>query len=122
MITVDKLRSSPLGNIPNHRGIEGVQRLAPSDAFPLQLSAHRVENPRAETYCDVHSHEDLVEFNLFLPSKAGMAFEVSDGRTSHQITSPTALWIPTSVPHQANALSGSGWFVCLRLPARSFQS
>lgn len=117
MIIVDRMTPSPLGQIPHHQNAVGVERFAPSDAVPLQLSAHRVANPDNQVYCDMHSHDNLMELNLILPSQSGMRFDVSDGANSHQITSPTALWIPPNVSHQANAVSGSGWFVCLRLPA-----
>jgi quercetin dioxygenase-like cupin family protein len=106
-----------LDSVPHHTSIPEIQRLV-FPGVPYLASVHCVTAASAEErdYCEPHDHHDEHELNLFLGTSDDFRFEVTlDG--ADQIVGPTAaLYIPAGQKHAANVVSGSGYYVVLKVP------
>lgn len=99
----------------HNRPVGGVRRFAP-EAFPVHVAVHEVSLRRrnnAVLYSEPHVHSDQDEVNLLI-SRDSLRFRISlDGR-AREVTAPAAVWIPAGVRHSANAVSGEGFFICVK--------
>lgn len=110
---------APLSSVPHHQDVACIERFF-SEAFPLHLAIHRVEDAlpdQERRYTDAHIHE-VDEINIIIGEKDGLEYEIQLGDERFQVKSNASVYIPAGLPHSANVLSGSGYFLALRLPQR----
>lgn len=105
---------------PGYRDVDELVRLFAVGA-PVHIAAHWIENAEeqpARDYSCAHVHESLSEVNILLGEPGGLVYSVVLGEDEEPtiIESPCAVIVPPGIPHSANVLRGSGWFVVLRLP------
>lgn len=106
----------PLEHVQGHSSVAGITRFV-FDGLPFSLAVHRIEDiSTSSNYCTRHEHDDFLELNIILPDETGLSYAVEHGDQKAIISEICALWMETEEPHSANAQSGSGWFICLRLP------
>jgi quercetin dioxygenase-like cupin family protein len=97
------------------RPVKGVRRSAP-EAFPVHVAIHEVSIRRkgkATPYSNPHVHPDQDEVNLLIGG-GSLRYRISLGGRVRDVSAPSAVWIPAGVRHSANAVSGKGFFVCVR--------
>ncbi|QBD79801.1 hypothetical protein EPA93_29005 [Ktedonosporobacter rubrisoli] len=83
------------------------------------MAIHRVSDaqPDGEKYTQAHTH-DVDEINILIGDEGGLKYEIQLGDERFEVESNTSIYIPAGTPHAANVLSGSGYFVVLRLPQK----
>lgn len=107
---------------PFHRLLPFVRRVfVDENLFPhckVHIAVHYVKN--AETidthYTELHSH-DVDEINLVLEkqNKSSLTYRIRTSSEEFTVKSPQAIYIPQGTPHAAEAIRGSGIFVCILL-------
>ena len=65
-------------------------------------------------YSELHKH-NKDEINLILSENSKLTYRVHLGDESYKVTSPSTVFIPKGLQHSAQAISGSGTFVCIIL-------
>lgn len=65
-------------------------------------------------YSEPHRH-DYDEINLILSEDSELIYEVQLGDESYKVTSPSSVFIPKGLRHNAQVISGKGIFVCIIL-------
>ena len=117
--TLSPLSATSLDNVESHSACQGVIRLSPDD-FGTHVAIHQVnltgEVRSAEPYCSVHAHDHESELNIFLPAPS-MEYAVELAGAALTISEPSVVSISPGVPHAANAVSGAGFFICIRIPS-----
>lgn len=105
---------SPLSSVAFHEDVECIRRFFAA-GFPVHLAIHRVDSAEAarRDYTALHTH-DGPEINLILPDPTGLEYRIELGSRVHHVTESTSLWIPPGVPHSANVVRGSGYFITVR--------
>jgi hypothetical protein len=98
-----------------HQNSPNIERYAPHN-FPIHVASHKITGSPPIKYCQEHAHHRCYELNLVLPSSNGLSYEIGIDGDRHIVNYPSAVWLPPGILHSANALTGSGWFVCIRLP------
>ncbi|HVM12092.1 MAG TPA: hypothetical protein VM638_06425 [Actinomycetota bacterium] len=102
----------PLGVVEGHDDVEGVLRWAVA-SDPVHVAVHRIEglgdDPPA--YTSPHRHQDE-ELNLILGED--LVYEIRIGEDTSLVRAPGAVWVPSGVPHAANARGGRGHLICIR--------
>ncbi len=105
---------------PGYRDVDEIVRLFAVGA-PVHIAVHRIEAdcPSVERYSPAHAHSDLIEINVLLGEQDGLTYEMTLGDVGDPsvVAGPCAVVIPPGVPHSANFISGSGWFVVCRVRA-----
>lgn len=62
-------------------------------------------------YCSNHVH-DCDEVNLIL-SSSSLVYEITLGDESYTVEAPACIHIPAGLPHSANVISGSGYYIAI---------
>ena len=65
-------------------------------------------------YSEPHKHNQD-EINLILSENSKLTYMVHLGDEIYKVTSPSTIFIPKGLQHSAQAISGSGTFVCIIL-------
>lgn len=109
---------SPLSSVPFHRDVACIERLFPQ-GFPVHLAIHRVVGAQADigAYTQAHIH-DVDEINILIGDEGGLEYEIQLGEELFCVRSNASIYIPGGMVHAANVLSGSGYFIALRLPRK----
>lgn len=107
-----------LGMVAAHLDAGSGLRRYEFEGAPYHAAAHFVDDAAdtAPNYCTVHTHDDVAELNVIVPSKQGLTYAITDGNEEKLVQEPTVLWFPRSVEHCAMAKAGSGLFFVARLP------
>lgn len=110
---IQEMTEENLDSIPFHNNSEGIERIIAKN-FPQHMAVHRIKNinDMPSKYVKEHQHE-AVEINLILGEKDELEYRIQLGNEVYTVRSPSAIWIPSNVPHSANVNKGSGYFVCL---------
>ena len=106
-----------LSNVPFHKNTESITRYFAQN-FPLHLAVHEVSPilvPPPE-YTDPHIHEDFDEVNIIL-SHHDLLYAIQLGDDKFTVSNNTCIWIPRGTIHSANVLTGSGYFITIRIDA-----
>jgi hypothetical protein len=104
-----------LSNVPFHRNTKSITRYFAKN-FPLHLAVHEVSPvlvPPVQ-YTDPHIHQDTDEINIII-SKKNLLYKIQLGDDEYTVSNNTSIWIPRGMIHAANVLSGSGYFITMRL-------
>lgn len=109
-------QASPLASVFAHRDVECITRFFAAEA-PMHLAIHRIDGaaPEDRNYTDLHTHAGEAELNIIIPDATGLTYRIEVADETYLISSNSSIWIPPGVPHSANVVSGSGYFVALRL-------
>lgn len=112
---INILINENLDLIPFHNKSEGIKRLY-AENFPVHLAIHEINkiSKNENKYVQSHRHQKP-EINIIIPSEEGLKYNIQIGVETYEIDTPTSIWIPEDVPHSANVISGSGYFVCIIL-------
>lgn len=110
---ISRLIANPMRDIDAHEMSKDVVRFATLD-LPIHVAAHNVTGSPTSEYCKDHIHDNCHELNLVLPGSNGLAYNLRIDGKNHLVDHPSAIWLPPGVSHSANALEGTGWFVCIR--------
>jgi mannose-6-phosphate isomerase-like protein (cupin superfamily) len=104
-----------LSNVPFHRNTKSITRYFAKN-FPLHLAVHEVSPVLAPPvqYTDPHIHEDTDEINIII-SKKNLLYKIQLGDNEYTVSNNACIWIPRGMIHAANVLSGSGYFITMRL-------
>ena len=108
--------------IPYHKHIPFERRVLVNDQiFPgsgIHIAAHFVKNAESSIadYAEVHKH-DMDEINLVFGDiiEGGLVYRIRTDSHEFFVESPQSLYIPRGTPHAAEAVKGSGVFVCILL-------
>ena len=113
--------SSPMSAVVAHRDIDCIERFFAS-GFPLHLAIHKVNEaePKRRDYTDLHVHPQG-EINVIIPDAQGLEYEIQLGDEVFRVSEGASIWIPPNVPHSANVIRGSGYFVAVRLKEETGQ-
>lgn len=104
-----------LSNVPFHNNTESVTRYF-AEQFPVHLAVHEVspvKAPPAE-YTLPHLHDDADEINIII-SRQQLLYKIQLHDEMYEVVSNSCIWIPRHTLHAANVLSGSGFFITLRI-------
>jgi len=109
-------------NAPYHSNIPFLRRiLVNKEIFSesnLHIAVHYIHNAeeKRDEYCKLHSH-DVDEINLFLEcdKNSELVYEIKTESKCYQVTPPKSIFIPRGVKHSAQAIKGSGLFICILL-------
>lgn len=101
--------------IPFHNKTEFIKRIVAVD-FPVHLAVHQVSAVlnSVEEYTQPHVHNNCDEINIIL-SRGQLSYRILIGDREEIISNNSAIWIPRGIVHSANVISGSGFFVTLRI-------
>ena len=81
----------------------------------IHAAVHIVDiNKKISKYSTLHKH-NADEVNIILSQGEKLVYEIQLGDEIYKVSSPATIFIPKGVPHRADVLSGSGFFVCLIL-------
>jgi hypothetical protein len=104
---------NPLSSVPFHQDVEGLQRYV-ADGFPYHLAIHQFVRmyrpPAAYTQPHVHPFDEL---NIIIGDD--LEYNIMLGDESYVIKGHHSIWIPAGVTHAANVISGTGYYVAIRL-------
>src|SRR5690242_9139446 len=110
--------SEPLSSIPFHRDAPlERRRMAGWDLHPsanLHVAVHEIRAvPHVEerSYCLSHTH-DCAELNLLIAFER-LVFRFTLGDEEYIQAAPASVFIPAGLPHSANVIEGSGFFVVI---------
>ncbi len=107
----------PLSSIPFHFDVDGIERYF-SEGFPAHLAIHRVDmrDSNKEEYTIPHFHEDEDEINILIPDEGDeLVYKIQLGEEIFTVNGSKSIWIPSGLTHGANVVSGSGYFVAIRV-------
>ncbi|MFZ5562993.1 MAG: homocitrate synthase [Thermodesulfobacteriota bacterium] len=114
------LSETPFQQMAHHEMSQWFERFVPA-GFPVEMAVHSVSVPREVSpgvYVTPHAHADQDEINIIL-SKSALSYSiVMDGR-EQKVDAPAAVWIPAGCSHSANAISGEGFFICVKIKTGS---
>ena len=65
-------------------------------------------------YSQLHKH-DHDEINLILSERSELTYKIQLEDETYQVSSPSTIFIPRGINHNAQAISGNGIFVCIIL-------
>ena len=115
----------PLGAVPKHHDIEGLTRWLLLGASldtrsPLHVALHLITDGVAQTvnagthYADVDVHE-VDEINILWSPDGGLRYRFElDGEVT-EVAAPASVVIPAGIKHRAEAVAGTGLFLCILL-------
>ncbi|MDY6830667.1 MAG: hypothetical protein SWC96_02315 [Thermodesulfobacteriota bacterium] len=110
------LSVAPFEEMAHHEMAQWFERFVPA-GFPVEMAVHKVSVPKGitpEVYVAPHAHEDQDEINIILGA-GGLSYSIiMDGR-EQKVDAPSAVWIPAGCSHSANAVSGEGFFICVKI-------
>ncbi len=113
----------PLAKIPFHRK-SPIKRLLMLDktSVPesdIHIAVHYIKSlpKKILKYSELHSH-DCDEVNLILSEDDKLTYKIQFEDEIYKVTSPATVYIPKSVRHSAEVLSGKGIFVCIVLKGK----
>lgn len=115
IVKIQPLTIAPLHTISHHTDIDFVERFAASN-FPFHLAVHQIN--KAENLCldyvAPHQHE-CDEINIIISPLKDLKYKILIGDKEEVVTAPCSIYIPRLTTHSANAIEGSGYFICLLL-------
>ncbi|MDC4212514.1 MAG: 2-isopropylmalate synthase [Candidatus Nitrosopumilus limneticus] len=80
----------------------------------IHAAVHFVDlnNKKISKYSILHKH-DVDEINMILSHDDKLVYEIQLGDEIYKVKSPATIFIPKSLKHRADVISGRGIFVCL---------
>lgn len=104
---------SPLSSIPFHHDVEGLQRYF-AEGFPYHLAIHKFDrmDRQPKVYTQPHAHP-FDELNIIIGDD--LTYDILLGDENFTIKGNYSIWIPAGTLHAANVISGTGYYVVIRL-------
>ena len=112
---VFKMLPEALANVPFHKNTDALTRYVAA-GFPVHLAVHEVSSlliPPAE-YTQPQVHPEHDEINIILSDRR-LSYRVQVGKEIFIVENNCSIWIPRGTMHSANVLTGSGFFITLRI-------
>ncbi len=108
---------SPLSSVPFHQAVEGLQRYF-AEGFPYHLAIHKFvgKDGPAKAYTQPHTHP-FDELNIIIGDD--LTYDIFLDDESFIIKGNYSIWIPAGTLHAANVMSGTGYYVVIRLDYES---
>lgn len=105
----------PLSAVPSHTDVSCITRYF-NTKCPYYIAIHHITNADFPgKYTFLHQHTEA-EINIFLSSDTQpLTFELQIGDEVRTHSGSATLVIPPNVNHSANVLSGSGYYIAIRL-------
>jgi mannose-6-phosphate isomerase-like protein (cupin superfamily) len=118
-------RGLDLRMLPHHNEIPFVRKVfANADLFSgckTHIAVHFVQDAEQQPnrYAEAHTH-DVDEFNLVLGlgGDGDLVYRITLGSDTFEVESPHSIYIPKGTLHSAEAVRGSGLFVCIVLKGK----
>ncbi len=106
---------SPLSSIAHHHDVDCIERFF-ADTYPLHLAIHKVTSAaNVARYTELHCH-DVPEINIVVGDERDeLTYEIQLEDETFCVAANSTVWIPAGMMHAANVLSGSGYFIAIRL-------
>lgn len=110
-----KMLPSALSNVPFHENTIAITRYF-AEKFPVHLAVHKISPviKAPPEYTLPHLHADSDEINIIL-SEHNLTYKIQLGSDEYTGHNNSCVWIPRGMIHAANVLSGSGYFITLRI-------
>lgn len=109
-----EFKESAMSSVVAHHDTECIQRFFSED-FPYHTAVHKIENANFPTeYTEIHQHKEA-EINLLISADKNFAFKVVIGNETKVVKGNTGIYIPANIPHSANVLEGSGYYIAIRI-------
>lgn len=112
-------RGEPRIHLPHHGALPYERlELVSNKFFPgsdIHIAVHYVEDAKNQkhSYAEVHDH-NVDEINLILSTgEEPLTYRILTHDSEFEVEGPAAVYIDRGTPHAAEALSGSGIFVCI---------
>ncbi len=111
--------TEPLDKVPFHKKAS-IRRLSMLDKSLIpesntHVAVHFVDtSKKLPQYSQLHQH-NYDEINLILSEHSKLTYEIQLDHEKYTVSSPSTIFIPKGLQHSAQALSGSGIFVCIIL-------
>lgn len=104
-----------LSAVPSHTDVSCITRYFNAEC-PYYIAVHHIVNADFPgKYTSLHSHAEA-EINIFLSNDTQpLVFELQIGDEIKTHSGSATLVIPPNVRHSANVLSGSGYYIAIRL-------
>lgn len=107
-------KKQPLSTVDFHKDVSCIERYF-AEGFPFHLAIHKVVNAEnVDRYTELHTH-DVDELNIIICEDNEMDYLIQLGNEEYHVKSNTSIWIPKGLPHSANIIRGSGYFIAMRL-------
>ncbi len=116
---IHKGTDQQLSTIQFHIDTPSIHRIA-YEGFPLHLAVHNVNiiDRPLKRYAKAHTHGQP-EINIII-GDSELLYEIGLGDEIYRVAAPAAIWIPAGLLHNANVVSGSGYFVCMILDKKYY--
>jgi mannose-6-phosphate isomerase-like protein (cupin superfamily) len=115
--------NEPLGRVFAHGDIAGIDRFSFSEIGDIRgklshIAVHVISDnyvyQEEDHYTESHKH-DFDEINILISTNSCLEYNMScDGR-SEVVASPSLIHIPAGTEHRAEAIRGTGVFICIYL-------
>jgi quercetin dioxygenase-like cupin family protein len=104
-----------LANVPFHGNTESITRYVAAD-FPVHLAVHEISSVRdtPEEYTQPHFHDDWDEINIII-SQHDLLYTIRLDEEKYTVSNNSSIWIPRGTVHAANLLTGTGYFISMRI-------
>lgn len=111
-----------LDKVPFHKKAP-IRRLSMLNKFLIpesntHIAVHFIDaSKKLPQYSQLHQH-NYDEINLILSEHSKLTYEIQLDHEKYVVSSPSTIFIPKGLQHSAQALSGSGIFVCIILSSK----
>lgn len=103
-----------LSTVAFHNDVSCIDRYF-AEGFPFHLAIHKVSKAEnVKKYTELHTH-DVDELNIIICEDGEMEYLIQLGDEEYHLKSNTSIWIPKGLPHSANVILGSGYYIAMRL-------
>jgi mannose-6-phosphate isomerase-like protein (cupin superfamily) len=109
------MKQAALSEVPFHNNTISITRYI-ARQFPLHMAVHRVSPVMMPppAYTQPHVHHDYNEVNIII-SDEHLEYKILLGNKEYVVRNNSSIWIPIGTIHAANVLSGSGYFIAIRV-------
>lgn len=106
---------NPLSSIAYHHDVDCIERFF-ADTYPMHLAIHKITNASdVAQYTELHCH-NVPEINIIVGDAAGaLTYEIQLEDETFCVAAYSTVWIPAGMMHASNVISGSGYFIAIRL-------
>lgn len=125
-VTLDSLvtkgKFEPFSMITNHLDVNGILRYAlmnnrDFEGEGFHVACHVLTKDYYQDPTDFavsHAH-DFDEFNILLPLRSELVYEIELNGEKQNLKAPATVFIPAGTEHNARPLAGEGIFICIQL-------
>lgn len=108
------IEEAPLSSVSSHNDISCITRYFEA-GFPVYTAIHKVSKAdHPATYTQMHSHGEE-EINIIISDDKDFKYEVRIEDETFIVSANSSVYIPSNVLHSTNVISGSGYYIAIRL-------